>query len=287
MKSRVDLHLHSTASDGLLTPTQLVRAAQAKGLQAIALTDHDTVDGIEEANEAAQGSGVTVIPGVEISTDVPGIQELHILGYHINPQHSELRERLTELTHSRLGRARQTLDRLAQAGCPLSWDHLRTLAKGGVIGRPHIAQALVDARYVDSVNDAFRRYLGRGASAYVQRKKLTPKQAIAMIRSAGGAPVLAHPSRLLEHIPRLVGYGLAGIEVYYPGYPQTESRFLANLARKHKLIATGGSDFHGPGITQASDLGVVDVPWSAVDELCAYLQSRAPSAHTLAPNAAG
>ena len=153
MSFRIDLHVHSTASDGVHTPTELVHRALAKGLQVIALTDHDTTEGIEEALSAAQGTGLTVIPGVEISTDVPGTNELHILGYCINHRHPDLQRRLNKLGASRVRRARKTLERLAQAGYPLSWDHLIELAGGGVIGRPHIAQALVDAQ---------PRRLGRG-----------------------------------------------------------------------------------------------------------------------------
>jgi predicted metal-dependent phosphoesterase TrpH len=204
---------------------------------------------------------------VEVNTDVPGNYELHILGYHIDHRHTALQASLSRLRHARQDRARQTLERLAQVGCPISWDHLIALAGGGVIGRPHIAQAMVDAQYVDSVESAFRLYIGRGGPGYIERVKLTPPQAIEMILRAGGVPVLAHPSQVIEHIPSLVRDGLLGLEVYYPGYPQAEQRFLANLARKHNLIATGGSDFHGPGITDADDLGIVDVPWSAVERL--------------------
>jgi predicted metal-dependent phosphoesterase TrpH len=168
------------------------------------------------------------------------------------------------------------LDQLAQAGCPLSWEDVTHQSNGGVIGRPHIAQALVDARYVDSVESAFRLYIGRGAPAYVERLKLNPEDVIQAILDTGGAPVLAHPSRVTEHIPTLARAGLLGIEAYYPSYPEPERRYLANLARKHKLIATGGSDFHGPGITGAADIGIVDVPYSAVEQLAARTRRTVP-----------
>ena len=275
MSFHIDLHIHSTASDGIHTPSELVDLALAKGLQIIALTDHDTTEGIEEALSAARGTGLTVIPGVEISTDVPGTNELHILGYCIDHYSPELQRRLDKLGTSRVHRARKTLERLAQAGYPLSWEHLIELSGDGVIGRPHIAQALVDAHYVDSLADAFRHYLARGAPAYVERFRFSPPQAIQMIRDAGGVPVLAHPSRVTEHIPSLVRMGLAGLEAYYPSYPPAEQHFLAGLARKHHLIVTGGSDFHGPGITEADDLGIVDVPWSAVEQLMACANCKA------------
>jgi len=267
MISRIDLHLHSTASDGTLTPTELVHAALDKGLEVIALTDHDTTDGVEEALEAAQGTSLTVIPGVEVSTDVPGTDELHILGYHIDPHHPELNARLSALRRARVGRARRTLACLAQAGCPLEWEHLVELSQGDVIGRPHIAQALVDAGHVDTVRSAFQQYLAKGRPAYVERYKLSPTQALKTILAAGGVPVLAHPGRVLAYIPRLVRAGLAGLEAYYPTHPEPEQLFLANLAKKHNLIVTGGSDFHGPGITEASEPGVVFVPQSAVTAL--------------------
>jgi predicted metal-dependent phosphoesterase TrpH len=275
MKSRIDLHLHSTASDGTLTPTELVRAALAKGLEAIALTDHDTTDGIEEALEAARGTGLTVIPGVEISTDVPGTNELHILGYHIDARHTELEARLSALRHARVDRARKTLACLAQAGYSLEWEQLLELSQGDVIGRPHIAQALVDAGHVETVHSAFRHHLAKGRPAYVERYKLTPVEALNAILAAGGVPVLAHPTRVLAHIPRLVRAGLAGLEAYYPTHPEPEQRFLAKLAKKHNLIVTGGSDFHGPGITEATDLGVAYVPRSTVKALDARARDLA------------
>jgi len=273
MKSRIDLHLHSTASDGILTPTELVCTALDKNLEVIALTDHDTTGGIEEAVEAARGTPLNVIPGVEISTDVPGANELHILGYHVDPHHPELESRLSSLRRARIDRARRTVSCLAQAGCPIEWDHLVELSQGDVIGRPHIAQALVDAGHVESVHHAFYQYLAKGRPAYIERFKLTPVQAIETILAAGGVPVLAHPRRVLEHVPRLVRAGLAGLEAYYPNHPEPEQEFLVNLARRHDLIVTGGSDFHGAGITEASEMGVVYVPRSTVDELSARLRA--------------
>ena len=274
MSGRVDLHLHSTASDGTCTPTELVQLALAKGLRGIALTDHDTTEGIAEFLIAAQPTGLTPIPGVEISTDVTGDREIHILGYQLDYGDERLQERLGKLRQSRRARLHKMLDLLAKTGCPLSLAEVSSVAEGS-IGRPHIAQALVNAGYVDSVESAFRRYIGWGAPAYVARPKLSPKDAIRLIAKAGGAPVLAHPLRVIEYIPTLVQAGLVGLEVYYLGYFQPETHFLAGLARKHKLMATGGSDFHGPGITNATEPGQVHVPWSAVEELQAFAQRRA------------
>jgi predicted metal-dependent phosphoesterase TrpH len=279
MNNGVDLHLHSTASDGRYTPSQLVQLALQKELRAIALTDHDTTDGIDEALGAAQQTGLMVIPGVEISTNVSGDLELHILGYHIDHRHAPLQKRLQELRESRLVRAREILRLLAKAGLPLSWEQVLAVAGHGSIGRPHIAQAMVEAQYVNSVENAFRLYLGRGGPAYVERYKLAPEDAIALVRQARGVPVLAHPSQVTEYIPSLVRVGLAGLEVYYNGYEDAEKQSLAKLASKNGLIATGGSDFHGPGITSAAELGQVDVPWSAVERLQAQSHASGGPRH--------
>jgi predicted metal-dependent phosphoesterase TrpH len=274
MINGIDLHLHSTASDGRYTPTQLVELALQKELRAIALTDHDTTDGIEEALSAAQQAGLTVIPGVEISTNVSGDLELHILGYYIDHRHVPLQKRLQGLRESRLVRAREILRLLAKAGLPLPWERVLAMAGHGSIGRPHIAQAMVEAHYVNSVENAFRLYIGKGGPAYVERHKLAPGDAITLVRQAGGVPVLAHPSQVTEYIPSLVRAGLAGLEVYYNGYEEAEKQSLAKLASKHGLIATGGSDFHGPGITSAAELGQVGVPWSAVEQLQAQCEAQ-------------
>ncbi len=267
MSGCVDLHLHSTASDGQYTPTELVHLALGEGLKVIALTDHDSTDGVQEALDAAKGTGLTVIPGVEISTDVPGEHEVHILGYCINCRYSPLQEELSKLRQSRFGRARLIVEKLAQVGCPIRWERVLALAGDGAVGRPHIAQAMVEAGYVDSVESAFRLYLGRGAVAYVPRPKLAPRDAVRLILDAGGVPVLAHPVHVLEHLPGLVRAGLRGLEVYYDGYEEAERRFLLGLARKHGLIATGGSDFHGLEVVPSAEIGAAGVPWSAVEEL--------------------
>jgi predicted metal-dependent phosphoesterase TrpH len=267
MKSRVDLHLHSTASDGLHPPAELVQLSLKAGLQYVALTDHDTTEGVQQAIDAAWGTSLTVIPGVEISTQSEGRYEIHILGYYIDHQHESLQDSLTRLRRSRLDRAQRVLDLLARNGCPLSWQRVSVLGGDGSLGRPHIAQAMVEAEYVDSVEAAFRRYLGRGGVAYVPRAKLSPQDAIELILTSGGVPVLAHPCHVIEHIPALVDSGLMGIEAYYSEYPEPEVTFLVGLAEKHDLIVTGGTDFHGKGVTSARAPGAVHVPLSVVEDL--------------------
>jgi predicted metal-dependent phosphoesterase TrpH len=253
----------------------LVQLALENNLSVIALTDHDTTEGLAEASEAARGTGLTVIAGVEISTDVSGRHEFHILGYYIDWEYAPLQVCLQNSRRSRLNRAHQILELLAQTGHPISWEQVSALAGQGSIGRPHIAQAMVKAGYVESVEKAFRRYLGRGAPAYVPRPKLLPEKAIQLVLDAGGAPVLAHPSQIVEHIPGLAKAGLAGLEVYYSGYLAPEIRFLTNLAHRYNLIATGGSDFHGAGIMNTPRIGRPEVPWSAVEQLQVYARRKA------------
>jgi predicted metal-dependent phosphoesterase TrpH len=267
MTSQVDLHLHSTASDGVHAPSELVAICSQAGLRYIALADHDTTDGIEEALDAAAGTPLTVIPAVEMSTLDGGSHELHILGYHIDHRHLPLQERLAQLRRSRVERAQAILDLLAKQGRPLSWDRVAALADEGSLGRPHIAQAMVEAEYADSVESAFREYLRRGGAAYVPRAKLSPSEAIDLVLRAGGVPVLAHPTRIIEHVPGLVRAGLLGLEAYYSGYLEAEVAYLRRLAKKHGLVVTGGTDYHGGEITPAPAPGTVEVPVEVVDAL--------------------
>lgn len=267
--TRVDLHLHSTVSDGQFTPTELVQMCWAKGLAVVALTDHDTTDGVQEAISAAEKleTEFVVVPGVEISTDAPGQYEIHILGYHIDLEDAALQQQLATMRESRLNRARAIWERLDRLGYSVSWERVLAFASDGSVGRPHIAQALVEAGFADSIQDAFQRYIGRSGQAYVPRPKLRPQEAIQLIHDAGGVSVLAHPNHVIEHIPELVKAGLMGLEVYYSGYPDVEVEFLKRLAEKHGLIVTGGSDFHGPDIMEYAELGGVYVPWDVVEAL--------------------
>ncbi len=210
---RVDLHLHSTASDGLLTPSEVVRSALEAGLVAIALTDHDTVAGVEEAQRAAQGTGLEVIPGVEINSEGEW-GDLHFLGYYVDPHDRFLRERLEAMREARLGRARKMVRKLAQMGMPLDWEEVRALAGGESVGRPHIARALLQRGYIASTQEAFDRYIGNDGPAYVPRLRLTPPEVIEAIHRAGGVAVLAHPahSGVVDRIPEFVALGLQGVE---------------------------------------------------------------------------
>ena len=272
MTSQVDLHLHTTASDGAYAPAAVVALARERGLRTIAITDHDSMEGVAEALAAA-GHGLEVIPGVEINTDIPHA-EVHILGYHVDYHHAELQDVLQRLRDFRRDRARRMVEKLARLGMPVDWRRVAALAGEGAVGRPHVAQALVERGYVADVSQAFDRYLGREGPAYVERHKLTPVEATRLIVRAGGLPVLAHPSGL-EHLPTLLdeltAAGLVGLEAYYTGYLPEETQGLLLLAQKYGLVATGGSDFHGGSILPHADLGAVFVPMEAVAALRARL----------------
>jgi len=262
---RADLHCHTTMSDGTFTPTELVEEAARRGLAAIAVTDHDSVDGIEEALQAAKGTEVYVVPGVEISTDVSD-GEVHILGFCINYKNEGLLGLLESQRESRMRRVEQMLKKLAALGISLNKEDVLEHAGEGAVGRPHIAAAMVRAGYVLTWDEAFAHYIGFHAPAYVSRSKLTPFEAVEAILTAQGVPVLAHPGLADkdEMIPGLVECGLGGIEVFYPHHTQAQQKRYESVADEYGLIATGGSDCHGPlsqsGVVLGSattDYGVV------------------------------
>ncbi|MFA5316937.1 MAG: PHP domain-containing protein, partial [Dehalococcoidales bacterium] len=246
--SKIDLHLHTTASDGRYSPEEMVTKMAGPGLEVIAITDHDTVAGVAPAITAARAfPQLTVISGVEINTDGPQ-GETHILGYFINITDDNLINNLENLRNSRHQRAQRILAKLAGLGLDISWSRVQELAGGGTICRPHIAQALLEKGYVTSFNEAFTRYIGNDGPAYVERGKITPEAAVKLILAAGGLPVLAHPFTTGEVEPtvkRLKEAGLVGLEAYYKDYPEAQVRELVSLAQKYDLLVTGGSDYHG------------------------------------------
>lgn len=267
--SKVDLHVHSTASDGMLTPSEVVGLAAERGLDTIALTDHDTLSGVAEAQRAAAGSGLEVIAGVEISSEGEW-GDLHILGYYVNPESDPLQEMTRAMRDARVGRARKMVELLGEMGMPLEWEEVQELAGGESVGRPHVARALLNRGYVATLQDAFDRFLANGGPAHVPRLKLTPAEVIQTVVEAGGVPVLAHPGHywaILERLTEFIGYGLRGLETYYPNHSPTEVETLLGLCREHRLIATGGTDFHGPGFEEGAPLGSVYVPPECVEQL--------------------
>jgi predicted metal-dependent phosphoesterase TrpH len=275
---QADLHLHSTASDGRLTPEEVVKAAAQKGLKFISLTDHDTIDGIAPALAAAEKfPNLRLIPGVEISTDLPH-GEAHVLGYFIDYTSRELAAKLEHFRNSRLERARKMVAKLDKLGVHLDWRRIEQIAGDSVMGRPHIARAMLEKGYINNFKQAFTDYIGRDGPAYVEREKLTPAEAVALIIRAGGLAVLAHPFTVSQPeamIIELKSAGLAGIEAYYNGYSQEEIGQLVALAKKHNLIATGGSDYHGLDSSETA-IGGVDLPLASVEELIARAREINP-----------
>ncbi len=276
--SGVDLHMHSTASDGRYSPAELVSRGVAAKLAVMALTDHDTVDGFPAAQQAARGfPRLTVVPGVEISTDVPQ-GEVHLLGYYIDHDNGELQQKLVEMRASRLERAQGMLTKLKELGMPLEWERVRQIAGSGAVGRPHVAQAMLEKGYISSIREAFTKYLGWGGPAYVERKKLTPEEAVELVLRASGIPVLAHPYTvpgMEDLVASLCKKGLAGLEVYYAGYSTEQINGLLALADRYGLITTGGSDFHGLEASETA-LGGVDVPLQCAEHLAALARKKSP-----------
>ena len=278
---KIDLHVHSTASDGRHRPEEVVRLAARLGLAVISITDHDSVDGVAPALRAAEKHPpLLVIPGVECSTDVPH-GEVHLLGYYIDYANPELVTKLASFRNSRKARAQKMIARLATMGVHIEWKRVREIAGAGSVGRPHIAQAMHEKGYVPSIKEAFNRYIGRDGPAYVEREKMTPDEVVELITRGGGLAVLAHPADIaaLDHlIPRLQRAGLAGLETYYNNYPPDTIARLASMARRHSLIATGGSDYHGIDDLTETPLGGVAVPPECVDRLQALHQKRSTQA---------
>jgi predicted metal-dependent phosphoesterase TrpH len=280
--ARIDLHIHTSASDGKFSPEAIVNKAAGLGLSVIAICDHDTVNGIAAALKAAAGTGLKVIPGVEMSTHAPG-SEVHLLGYFVDHTHPGLLAALAGLRNSRRERAQAMIARLNGLGIHINWQRVQQIAGAGSVGRPHIAQAILEKGYVASFKEVFTSYLGFGGPAYVERQKMTPQEAIAMIIKSGGLPVLAHPTTVSDPekmIAELKAAGLVGIEVYYNNYTDEQRNSLARLAAKYNLIATGGSDYHGLGEDETM-LGEASVPPQSAEQLITRRQQPAarPARH--------
>lgn len=284
MASIADLHIHSTVSDGRLSPTDLMDMAYRNGVRVISLTDHDIVDGLPEAFEAVgKYEDFTLIPGIEMSTDVPG-NEVHILGHFIDWQDEEFRTRLATLQESRVGRARKMVDRLGELGKPVEWERVQSFAEGAV-GRPHIALALVEAGHVATISEAFDLYISRNGPAYVERDHLEPEEVVTLINSVDGLATLAHPRELLaaggldDLLKRLKGAGLTGMEVYYQDYSDDEVANFKSIADRFGLLPLGGSDYHGLGGPKQRDPGNIPLPRGPVDALFELARQRGSDRH--------
>ena len=277
---RVDLHIHSTASDGRLSPKDIVYRAIERGVTIIALADHDSVDGIASAQAAAQAfPGLKVIPCVEISTDIPQ-GELHVLGYFIDYTDDELKATLDKFKNSRLRRAQKMVAKLENLGIHVDWQRVQEIAGGSSIGRPHIAQAMLEKGCITSIKQAFNEYLGHDRPAYVERDKMTPAETVELIIKAKGLPVLAHPLTLSDPeamIVELKAAGLVGVEAYYDGYTTEEINRLLGLANRYNLIVTGGSDYHGLEPNTETGIGGADLPIESVERLIALAKQRNPN----------
>jgi 3',5'-nucleoside bisphosphate phosphatase len=255
----VDLHTHSTASDGARTPRDVVIAARAAGLSAFALTDHDTIAGLPDARATGAEIGIRVVNGVELSA-VEGPLETHILGLHLSDE-SELERRLVLLREMRVSRAVRIVERLNTLGVPVTFDAVLQQAAGGAVGRPHVARAIIAGGWVSDLREAFDRYLGNGKAAFVPKDHLAIAEAIGLIHRAGGVAVLAHPGQLgtRERIAPLVSLGLDGVEVLHPSHSWDDSQRLDALATEFDLVRSGGSDWHGAP-DGSRTLGMMRVP---------------------------
>jgi predicted metal-dependent phosphoesterase TrpH len=274
--NRIDLHLHTTYSDGSLTPSEVLALAQKAHVSSLAITDHDTVDGIPDALNAGAQYGIEVIPGIEISSRY-GEGELHVLGYFLDWKDEGLRAELDRLKETRHVRNPRIIQKLNELGLDITYDEVRNLAGNASVGRPHIARVLMNKGYVTSAKEAFNRYLADGAAAHVPRDLPDPVRAIAMIRAAKGVAVLAHPvwadrgpTRIYALCEQLKEGGLQGIEVHYSTHKPEQTQEYLNTARQLGLLVTGGSDFHGltkPDIEVGSGRGTLNVSPALLEPL--------------------
>ncbi len=263
MASFGDFHIHSTYSDGRLQPAQLADMAHRNGVRVMALTDHDTTAGLAEMAETLRRyPEITLVPGVELSTDIPG-SEIHILGYFVDVDDPEFQRELSRFREGRLGRGREMVQKLNALGMNITWERVQEIAGDASVGRPHVAQALLEKGYVQTIAEAFDRFIGREGPAYAEREKMTLEQAIALIRRAGGMAFFAHPTyaKDMENLlPAMKGAGLAGMEVYYKAYSEETIESLRRQAERYGLMPLGGSDYHGLGNEDDREIGMIPLP---------------------------
>lgn len=272
----VDLHIHTNFSDGTFSPQEVVEYAVKCGLKAISITDHDSIDGIALAIFAAKGLSLEIVPGIELSADGKDGKEMHILGYYIQWENSQLKDKLGSLASARQLRAKKMIERLGQLKMNIPFGEVEKLSDGGVIGRLHIARLMLQYGYVSSTNEAFDKYIGNGKVAYIEKHRLSSQEAIDLIRDSGGIPVLAHPhllSNASATVVRLITEGLMGIEVYCNCRRPGPSQQYLELARKYRLLPTGGSDCHGLAKNEVL-MGKTKTPYSILEGLKNVLNSN-------------
>ena len=285
----IDLHIHSTASDGTLEPLKIIDTARAAGLSAISITDHDSTDGCKQALTRPPGTRPEFLTGVEISaafpSDIAATGSIHILGYDIDVHDTRLNRLLADLRGARNDRSPRIIKRLKQIGLPLSPDDISPFARGGQVGRPHIAQAMLHKGYVASINEAFDKYIGKNGTAFVDKDRIECGLAIELIKGAGGIPILAHPGlidlpdkhELEPLLDMFIAKGIFGLEVLYPGHSEEQKAFFSAYVRKHGLLETGGSDFHGdlnPEIRMGKGTGDLFVDYSVYQRLIDFKQRK-------------
>ena len=273
--SQVDLHTHSTASDGTYTPFELVRHAKNKGLKAIALTDHDTTGGLAEAMKSGIDLSMEVIPGCELSVEYDGL--MHILGLWVNPDAPVLSASLKELRDKRNNRNEIMIKMLQDQGIDISFEEVKKLAGDASIGRPHISRILMNKGVISSIQEAFDKYIGPTGTAYVPKEKFSPEKAIAMLKEENATVILAHPfslkldsNTLKKELVRFKDLGLDGVEVYYPEHTKEQTRAYEDMCNELGLLLSGGSDFHGsvkPHIKLGKGRGKLSIPYSIVETM--------------------
>ncbi len=272
-----DFHLHSTASDGVHSPAWVVERAAANGVRVLSLTDHDTTAGLPEAAAAAARLGVRLIPGVEVSTDL-GPADVHLLGYGFDPAAPKLQEFFRWQQEGRRARLDKILAILREHGMPLDARRVLEIAGEATVGRPHVARALVERGYVASVQEAFDRWLGNGKPADVNREKLAPAEAIAMIHEHGGVVFIAHPIYIGTNYPEAIGqlraWGADGIETYYKHYPPETIALHEQYSYEFGLARSGGSDYHGLGNPDDREIGDIPFPDEEVERFVAFIEER-------------
>lgn len=284
--ARGDFHLHSTSSDGMQSPTWVMETAATNGVQVLALTDHDSTEGLPEAEEAANRLGLELIPGIEISVR-HGEIDVHLLGLAFEVTTDPLQKFLASQREGRLGRADRMVRKLAENGVQLSLERVFAIAGDATVGRPHVARALMEAGYVETVAEAFDVWLGNDRPAYVSRERLSPKEAIDLIHAAGGVVVAAHPPFMGPNFEKIVGelalLGMDGLETYYKHYETDLVARLRSVAKKNGLAMSGGSDYHGLGNMYDREIGDIPFPDAAVDEFLEYLRANSANVRITVP----
>ena len=277
MDNKIDFHIHTTASDGQMSPWEIVRHAHEEGLTHIALTDHDSVSGLIslEKKDLSPFKNLTIIPGIEFSTDLPE-HEVHILGYWISVHNAQLHRQLKILNNDRRDRAKKMVHKLAKLGYDIEYDEVLNIAGNtNSVGRPHIAKALIEKKYFHSVTDAFEKLLYKNGPAYVPHYKLAPHLVIKLIKDCGGIPVLAHPGLIGDDniVFDLLKLGIRGLEVYHPAHSNSQTNDYLSLAKNEHLLITGGSDFHATPSRYPEKLGIFPVPYYILSDLLAAGQA--------------